>query len=273
MQKVQSDELKGVSETLLIPLHYRVEDSKTDSSVFNDKMAERFHDAISYDWEKFQTANSPLRWVMPVRTRILDDQVGAFIASNPDQLVVNLGAGLDTRFYRLDNATIEWIEIDLPAVITFRRKLREPANQRHWLLPASVLDKDWVAEVKRAGKERVLFVAEGLFPYFTEEEHKKIFACLVDNFPGQEMLFQTSAPSAVKGLVQYSHLAKLRTKVEIQWGLEDSREVSSLNPKVRFVQEFPLIEGREEWLPEELRQKLSSAKIKDIGKIVHVRFD
>jgi O-methyltransferase involved in polyketide biosynthesis len=273
MLKVDSDDLKGVSETLLIPLHYRVQDSKKNSSAFNDGMAERFHDAISYDWEKFQTANSPQRWIMPVRTRIFDDQVRGFITGNPGQLVVNLGAGLDTRFYRLDDGTIEWIEIDLPEVIAFRRKLGEPVIERHPFLSGSVLNKDWVAEVRKHAKERVLFVAEGLFPYFTEEEHKTIFGYLADSFPGQELLFQTSAPSVIKDFVQHSDLGRLRTKVELRWGLEDSRQVSALNPKARFLQEFPLIEEPQEWLPEELRQKLSPATIKNIAKIVHVRFD
>lgn len=37
-----------------------------------------------------------------------------------------LGAGLDTCFYRLDHGMIEWIELDLPNVIVFLQKLREP---------------------------------------------------------------------------------------------------------------------------------------------------
>ena len=49
MQKLQVDDLKGVSETLLIPLHYRVQESKMGSSWYKDDIAERFHDAIDYE--------------------------------------------------------------------------------------------------------------------------------------------------------------------------------------------------------------------------------
>lgn len=42
MQKLHSDELTGVSETLLIPFHYRVEESRRESSAFKDEMGERF---------------------------------------------------------------------------------------------------------------------------------------------------------------------------------------------------------------------------------------
>jgi hypothetical protein len=86
------------------------------------------------------------------------------------------------------------------------------------------------------------------------------------------MLFQTSAPSLTKGLVQYSALSKMSSKVELQWGLEDSKQVSALNPKVEFVHEFPLLEGHYGQLPEPIRQKLSPAIAKQLAKIVHVRF-
>jgi O-methyltransferase involved in polyketide biosynthesis len=272
MQKLEADDLTGVSETLLIPLHYRVEESRAASGSYKDDMAERFHDAIAYEWEKFQ-GKALQRPGIAARTAILDDQVKAFVASNPDTLIVNFGAGLDTRFYRLDNGRIEWIELDLPAVIAFRRKLGEPANSRHILLAASVFDKDdWVPQVKRRARSRILFIAEGLFPYFTQEQHKQIFGRLADNFPEQEMLFQTNAPSIVRSFVQHSDLGKLKTRAELQWGLEESTQVSSLNPKVRFIREFPLLTDYEK-LPAELRQLLKPDQIKKAGKIVHVRFE
>ena len=54
------------------------------------------------------------RPAMAARTAILDDQVRAFIANDPDAVIVNLGAGLDTRFNRRRHGKIEWIELDLP---------------------------------------------------------------------------------------------------------------------------------------------------------------
>jgi O-methyltransferase involved in polyketide biosynthesis len=271
MQKLQADDLTGVSETLLIPLHYRVAESRAGPSSYKDDMAERFYDVIAYDWEKFQ-GNSLQRLGIVARTAILDDQVKAFVAGNPYGLVVNLGAGLDTRFHRLDNHKIEWIELDLPSVIEFRQKLAEPTNHRHIFLAASVLDADhWIPRIKRHAKSRVLFVAEGLFPYFTEEQHRKIFADLADNFPGQEMLFQTSAPSLVRGLIQHSDLGKLRTNADLQWGLEESAQVSSLDPRVQFIREYPLL-TEYDTLPLQVRKQLSPDQLGRLAKIVHVRF-
>jgi hypothetical protein len=86
------------------------------------------------------------------------------------------------------------------------------------------------------------------------------------------MLFQTNAPSLIQGFVQYSALSKMGSKVELQWGLEDSKQVSALNPKVEFVDEFSLLEEHYDQLPEPIRQKLSPAMAKKIARIVHVQF-
>jgi O-methyltransferase involved in polyketide biosynthesis len=273
VEKLKPEELRGVSETLLIPLHYRVEESRKKGSTFRDEIGERFHGAIAYDWHKFEVRSFHSR-MMAVRSAILDKQVGCFLGRAPDALVVNLGAGLDTRFYRLDNGTIHWVELDLPGVISFRRRLQEPASERHPLMAGSVLEDGWVAEVMQDARARILFIAEGLFPYFTKEEHRKIFSYLVKHFPGQEMVFQTMAPSLIRELAQYSNLSRMSTKVEVRWGLDNSGQVSALlNPKVRFVREFPLLESRYDLLPDRIRQKLSPAAARRVAKIVHLRFD
>jgi O-methyltransferase involved in polyketide biosynthesis len=273
IEKLRPDDLVGVSETLLIPLNYRVEESRKESSAFKDAMGERFHGAIEYDWSKLQ-GQLFHSGIMAVRTAILDEQAAKFLAKAPHGLIVNLGAGLDTRFYRLDNGIAHWIEMDLPSVISFRRKLQEPDSERHRFVAGSVLNEVWIAAVKHDASNKILLIAEGLFPYFTEEEHRKIFRYLADHFPGQEMLFQTMAPSLIQGLVQYSNLSKMSTNVEICWGLEDSTQVSDLlDPRVRFVEEFPLLAGRYEQLPDPIKQKLSPAAAMRVGKIVHVRFD
>jgi O-methyltransferase involved in polyketide biosynthesis len=215
---------------------------------------------------------------MPIRTALFDAQVNAFLEIAPNGLVVNLGAGLDTRFHRLDNGAVRWVEIDLPDVIAFRRKLQEPQSQRHWFIAASVLDEGWIDEVAAAAGSRVLFVAEGLFPYFTEEEHRRVFTRLAESFPEQEMLFQTFAPSLIQGLAQdpdllkYSNLSKLNSNIEMRWGLEDSAHVAALSPKAEFLREFPLLEGLYDQLPEPIRQKASPAMVMKAAKIVHVRF-
>jgi methyltransferase (TIGR00027 family) len=61
-------------------------------------------------------------WTVAIRTRIIDDFVAEAIARGVDT-VVNLGAGLDTRPYRLPlPAALTWIEVDYPDVIAYKQE-------------------------------------------------------------------------------------------------------------------------------------------------------
>jgi O-methyltransferase involved in polyketide biosynthesis len=58
-----------------------------------------------------------------VRTLILDTAVREFLGKNGDAVIINLGAGLDTRFERLNDARISmWYDVDLPDVIDLRKR-------------------------------------------------------------------------------------------------------------------------------------------------------
>jgi O-methyltransferase involved in polyketide biosynthesis len=255
--KLAPDDLRGVAETLVIPLAYR-----------DDPMSKRFRDAIDYDWDKFANVGGLQRASIAARMQILDDFVGAFIAAHRGGLVVNMGAGLDTRFHRLDDGAIDWLEVDLPAVIALREKLGEPANPRHALFAGSILDTAWLDDVRRRASSAIMFVAEGLLPYFDEAEHRRIFATLAEHFPGEEIVFHTSAPSIIARLAPKSDLAKLRTNAEMRWGLEEGRDVEQLDPRVRFVREVSL----RELFREPVTTELSEDELRRAAKIVHARF-
>jgi Methyltransferase domain len=152
--------------------------------------------------------------------------------------------------------------------------LQEPLDERHRLVAGWGLDDGWMAELRRGIGTRTRLIAEGLLPYFSQEEHRKIFGYLAEHFPGQEMLFQTMAPLLIQGLRQDSSLPKMSANVEVRWGLNDSIQATDLlHPTVRFIQEFPLLEGRYDLLPDPIKQRLSVEDARRAGKIVHVHFD
>ena len=258
--KLDADDLRGVSETLLIPLAYR-----------DDPFARRFRDAIDYDWHKFADTGV-LRASIAARTAILDAVVGEFVRAHRGGLVVNMGAGLDTRFHRLDDGAVEWLEVDLPAVIELRAKLDEPASPRHAMFAGSVLDTGWLDVVRRRSSSAIMFVAEGLMPYFDEAEHRRIFAALAESFPGEEIVFQTNAPSIVRPFAASSDLTKLRTSAEMRWGLEEGRDVELLDPRVRYVREHSLLELCRDQLPAAMLARAGADELRRAAKIVHARF-
>ena len=56
-------------------------------------------------------------WVVAIRTVLIDGFIRSAISSGIDT-VINLGAGLDTRPYRMDlPSTLRWVEVDYPSLI------------------------------------------------------------------------------------------------------------------------------------------------------------
>jgi len=71
----------------------------------------------------FSKLDLPEFGLITLRARQFDEKVKAYIAEHPRASIVNLGAGLDTTFHRVDNELIHWYDLDLPAVIVVRRQL------------------------------------------------------------------------------------------------------------------------------------------------------
>ncbi|MGD0170953.1 MAG: class I SAM-dependent methyltransferase [Halobacteriota archaeon] len=105
-------DLHGVEGTLLAPLWGRAKFSREYPSVFNDAKAIELVEQIDYD---FSTIDEGLRFegtlMLVARAKQFDDKARAYIAEHPTASVINLGAGLDTTLYRIDNGSIGWILI------------------------------------------------------------------------------------------------------------------------------------------------------------------
>ena len=109
---------------------------------------------------------------MCIRDRNMDAAVNSFLKENPSGIIVNLGCGLETTFYRNDNGTATWYELDLPEVIELREKYLGK-HERDISIPASVFDEEWGGIVKEsANRKNVLFLASGLLYYF-EDVYKR----------------------------------------------------------------------------------------------------
>src|SRR5210317_1082910 len=111
-------DLKNVSETLWLPLFGKaIESKKKDAFIYDAKAIEiaekacELNPSLSKWWTKL---SKELNALMVWRNLTIDANVHDFLRRHPNATVVNLGAGLCTRYERINNPDITWLEFDLP---------------------------------------------------------------------------------------------------------------------------------------------------------------
>jgi methyltransferase (TIGR00027 family) len=164
-----------VSDTAFWVAHHRAAETARPDALFRDPLAavlagERGKAiASAMPWARMTG------WVMAIRTYVIDDYIGRAIAQGIDT-VLNLGAGLDTRPYRMDlPERLVWIEADLAPMIALKesRLAGETPRCRLERVKIDLADADARRRLldgvnRRAG--RVLVLTEGVIPYLGEEE-------------------------------------------------------------------------------------------------------
>jgi len=114
-------------------------------------------------------------WMMAIRTRVIDDLIREAVADGVD-LVLNLGAGLDTRPYRLElPSNLCWVEVDC-AEITELKESRLFGEKPACKLERVSCDlaevssrRALLASASEKGRN-ALVLTEGVIPYLREEE-------------------------------------------------------------------------------------------------------
>jgi methyltransferase (TIGR00027 family) len=116
---------------------------------------------------------------MIARTKLIDDLVQSVVAGGCD-CVINLAAGLDTRPYRLALPnSLQWIEVDLPALIEEKELLLANARPRCQLrrIKADLTDTQArVAALRNAlgSSKQALVLTEGLLVYLDEAQVREL---------------------------------------------------------------------------------------------------
>ena len=231
-----TEKLKGIPETMLIPLWAKAAESKHPEPIIRDARAQDIINRIDYDFSGFDQS-----WLsqvgVAVRTKILDESVRNFLLNYPRAVVINLGAGLDTRYERLKGLDLDvWYELDVPEAIEMRRLFFQE-SERNRFIARSVFDFSWMDEIDPEGKP-VLLIAEGLLMYFTEKELRPLFGRLIECFPGAEMLAELLAPILVGKSKHHDSLKKIESRVEFKWGPLDSREMENWRPGLKVLEEW-----------------------------------
>lgn len=122
------------------------------------------------------------------RSANVDRYIADFIKRKPDGVIVQLGCGLETTYYRDDNGHTQWYGVDLPDVIEYRRRLL-PEAERETYIAGDAFKNDWIEQIRAAHPNASLLItASGLFYYFEEEQVLSLIRML-QNYVDVELLF------------------------------------------------------------------------------------
>ncbi len=217
-------------ETLLIPLYAK---AQPENPLFFDPKAQEILNLVDYDFSRLRV---PYKTVVLIcqRAKKLDAVTRDFLAGNPKGVVLHLGCGLDSRFWRVDNGQVEWFDLDMPPVIELRRRFY-PEGERYHLIPSSVTELDWM-NAASASERPVLAVAEGLLMYLGEEEVRRLLLQMRERFPGCRLIADVFSRQTARSATRHPSLRK--TGASIGWGIDDPRELESWAPDIRLLEEW-----------------------------------
>jgi len=229
-------ELLGVQNTLVPVLKAKALDNRLPEPILGDTYAEQVMRRLDPDYEKGWIGTSQLGLGAVVRARAHDDWARTFLADHQHAVVLHLGCGLDARPYRIDPPpTVDWYDVDYPSVIELRQRLL-PRREHCTLLGSSVTNPDWLRRVPTG--RPVLVVAEGLIPYLTETEARRLLTEIVDAFPtGQIQLDTVSVPAW--HFSRWDPLGR-RYGAQFRCGFDDPATLADWHDGLEYVDEAPM---------------------------------
>jgi O-methyltransferase involved in polyketide biosynthesis len=244
----------SVEWTNLVTLYLRAYESRSRQPVLGDHTAAEAVDRIDYDFKRIRRISLPAanQYLVALRAKQLDDWCADFLARHPDAVVLHLGCGLDGRAFRLaPRPSVLWFDVDQPAVIELRRRLYGDADG-YRMVGSSVTDPQWLNDIPTG--RPTLVVAEGLLMYLQESEVRQLLARLTNRFDTGELQFDTLSRFAPL-------LSKVLTKGIIKWGIGDVRDLETWNPRLRFIEQTPVLAGyaKIESMPVRLIYRLHAA--------------
>jgi O-methyltransferase involved in polyketide biosynthesis len=264
----------SVQETMMGPLWARAKYSPIYPEILEDKKSSEIIKEIDYDFSKVKEYLGEWRGIgLLVRARNFDDAVKEYIERFPKATIVNVGAGLDTTFYRVDNGSITWYELDLPDAIEFRKKYI-PESDRCTYISKSALDYSWFEEVDFDPEEGIFIILGGFIYYFQESEISALFNALARRFPGGELVFDCISNLAIKVAHKRGKKAGIETPF---WhiGISDPvKTIAKWSDNLEVIDWYTMYAHTKlnpNWHKKTLKMVKMAERFKT-AKIVHIKF-
>jgi O-methyltransferase involved in polyketide biosynthesis len=248
-------DLSGAPQTMLATLYAKALDADFKEPILGDRFAKQIVERIDYDWKK-TTINARRAPSVTTRSAHFDAWTDDFLAAHPRAVVLHVGCGLDSRFFRLrPGPGVEWYDVDYPEVAALRTRLYPVAEHYH-VVAASVTDPGWLADLP--ADRPALMIGEGLTMYLTESDGLALLRRVVGHFGSGELQFDAFNSLGIKAQVLNSVVR--RSGSTLRWAINGPDDIVAAVPGVRLV-------AWQRWFESETFEKLPrSAKL--MGKVM-----
>ncbi len=198
--------IEKISDTASWVAYFRALETERADALFKDPFARRLAGAVGEAIATELGQAGLIERVMAVRTAVFDELVLERVSRHGVDLVVNLGAGLDTRPWRLPlPRALTWVDVDLPAVLEYKQSMLsgEQLQCEYRAMPADLADERACDAIfARLDSERrcALVVTEGLLVYLSPARVAKLAKSLHRRRTFRWWLTDLSGPRALEVL-------------------------------------------------------------------------
>ncbi len=202
-----------VEDTLFVPMLGRIYASEYCPQILYDPKALELKKKLPSSLPEQDGQSQYTLLASAARSANMDRYIRAFLERRPDGVIVQLGCGLETAYYRCDNGRSRWYAVDLPHVVEYRRELL-PEPERETYLAGDAFAEDWIRQIRTDAPDApILVTAGGLFHYFEESKVVGLLRMLT-GFGEIEIVFDS---------VSKSGMAMMRKKYMKQVGHGDAQ--------------------------------------------------
>ncbi|MCH9735057.1 MAG: SAM-dependent methyltransferase, partial [Actinomycetia bacterium] len=181
--------MNAISKTAFFCCGIRAEDAKSPGSICADIYADDFMTEEGRSISARFAGNHRRNASNVVRSRIFQDQISKYLKQNNELQVVNIGAGFDSRAYRLAGG--RWFEFDEPAIIE-HKNTRVPADSCPNSLQRVAVDfaaDELPVALRRCDPHaETLVVIEGVFMYLDRTQVRDLLDTLSNHFPSHTLI-------------------------------------------------------------------------------------
>jgi methyltransferase (TIGR00027 family) len=234
--------ISSVSDTARWVAMYRAWESERADALFRDPFAARLAGHRGAAMTRLAPREVRSGWPIIIRTKLFDEMILSAVAAGCD-CVVNLGAGLDARPYRLPLPnSLTWMEVDFPALIEEKEALLTDAS------PSCAVVREKIDLDNRSSRlslfnrvqdqfKKIIVISEGVLVYLDDDSIRTLARELVSQPAIRVWLIDFFSPNVLRmmtrGVGRSLEKAPFRFAPEngvgfferLGWNVEDTRSI------------------------------------------------